>query len=169
MTTFIYFVIGCAAAFACVAVHYRVSGSHRGTVISALSLVAKMASSGCWGATATWVVESYPTVTRSVGYGFVNMTARIGAILAPFALDLDYNFAVSYIVVGVLQVICLVLTLLLPETKGRSLQDNVRADAAENGASPTNGHHYGAVSEELDMRKAENGVHTNLTTEEIKL
>ena len=32
-----------------------------------------------------FVPLNYP---RSVGYGFVNMTARIGAIIAPFALDL---------------------------------------------------------------------------------
>ncbi|KAK3737339.1 hypothetical protein RRG08_067403 [Elysia crispata] len=167
LSTFGYFIIGCGAAFACVAVHYQVSGSHKGTAISALSLVAKMASSGCWGATATWVVESYPTVTRGVGYGFVNMTARIGAIIAPFALDLDYNFAMSYIIVGILQVICLVLTLLLPETKGKSLPDNVRA--AENDVNPSNGHQYGSVREEMDLHKTENGDQTNLTTEEIKL
>ncbi|GFO11523.1 solute carrier family 22 member 21 [Plakobranchus ocellatus] len=148
LTTFGYFVIGCAAAFACVIVHYKVSGSARGTAISVLSLLAKMASSGCWGSTATWVVENYPTVTRSVGYGFVNMTARIGAIIAPFALDLDYNFAASYITVGVLQVVCLFLTLLLPETMGKSLPDNV--DTGNHG-NAENGHTNGFVNEDLDL------------------
>ncbi|GFS15328.1 solute carrier family 22 member 21 [Elysia marginata] len=125
-----------------------------------------MAISGSWGATSTWVVESYPTVTRSVGYGWVNMTARIGGIIAPFALDLDYYFGVSYIICGILQVICLGLTLFVPETRGTSLADNMKAATdIESNVTKPNGHRAGALKEppEVETTKPENGGHLNLS------
>ncbi|RUS90157.1 hypothetical protein EGW08_002036, partial [Elysia chlorotica] len=166
---FAYFFVGCVAAFASVAVHYKVSDEYRGTAVSVLSFLAKMAISGCWGATSTWVVESYPTVTRSVGYGWVNMTARIGGIIAPFALDLDYHFGVSYIVVGILQVICLVLTVFVPETRGTSLPDNMTKGNEKNGGKISNGLRSNSVQSDLDPSKDDSGGHLNLSMEEIKI
>ena len=79
-------------------------------------------------------------------------------------LSKDYNFGPSYITIAVLMVVCLGLTLLLPETKGKSLPDNVN-DAGHHGNQSID-HRYGSVSQALDLQKSEHGVHTKLSPAE---
>ncbi|GFO12749.1 solute carrier family 22 member 21 [Plakobranchus ocellatus] len=75
-------------SFICVALYVSASEHTRDVWISRLSHVSSLFVASSWGASILWVTESYPTVTRSLGYAFANFGSRIGAVLAPFLLNL---------------------------------------------------------------------------------
>ncbi|GFS05649.1 solute carrier family 22 member 15-like protein [Elysia marginata] len=95
------------------------------TIISYTCLVANMAIGVCWTASQTWVAESYPTVTRSLGYGFANMTSRIGAILAPFAINLEQLPLLAFVTMGFITLISTVLTYFWPETCNKTMAETM--------------------------------------------
>lgn len=73
--------------------------------------------------------ELYPTVVRNMGVGAGSTTMRVGSMLAPFVSNTVADapwlptaiFGISGVVAGL---VCLIL----PETKGTSLPDNIEGD-----------------------------------------
>jgi len=77
-----------------------------------------------------FVPELFPTSIRSSANGFFIAFSRVGAILAPIintSISADYQPLTSYLSAG-LAVIVVLLTLILPETKDKSMAD-VQDDA----------------------------------------
>ncbi|XP_035825040.1 solute carrier family 22 member 7 [Aplysia californica] len=136
-TCLVLLAMSAVSAFACMAVNIS-DIEDKGTVTSGLSLAAKMAAAACWAAVQTWGTEIYPTVTRNLGYGVGNTAARLGGIVAPFAINLDDQVVMSYAIIGVLMVICLLLCLIIPETKGEVMADSLIAAPEVDDNSTTN-------------------------------
>uniref|UniRef100_A0A0E9W112 Major facilitator superfamily (MFS) profile domain-containing protein n=1 Tax=Anguilla anguilla TaxID=7936 RepID=A0A0E9W112_ANGAN len=61
-----------------------------------------------------------------MGVGVCSMTSRIGSVLSPFlAFVGTYNKALPYIVMGLLTLAMGLLSLLLPETRGIALPEDL--------------------------------------------
>lgn len=98
--------------------------------ISALATVfiaqfGKFSISGAIAVSWIFVPELFPTSTRSGANGFFIAFGRIGAIVAPIintAIPAEYQSYVSYAAAG-LGVLSVILTLILPETKDKSMDD----------------------------------------------
>ncbi|XP_050453891.1 organic cation transporter protein-like isoform X2 [Cataglyphis hispanica] len=71
--------------------------------------------------------ELFPTVVRNIGVGASSMCARVGSIVAPFVVSLDYIESwLPPIIFGVLPLIGAALCLLLPETAGCTLPETLQ-------------------------------------------
>ncbi|KAK7462568.1 hypothetical protein BaRGS_00038397, partial [Batillaria attramentaria] len=120
------FLIASVSSFAIVPVHFFASAELAGTCITVLALLARACTMFGWNAITVFHAELYPTVVRNIGLGFGNTTARIGGILAPYILvggnNKEYVF---YIIVGVVMAFNFVSPLLLRETGGRPLEDDL--------------------------------------------
>lgn len=98
--------------------------------ISALATVfiaqfGKFSISGAIAVSWIFVPELFPTSTRSGANGFFIAFGRIGAIVAPIinsSIALEYQSYASYASAG-LGVLVVLLTLILPETKDKSMDD----------------------------------------------
>ncbi|CAL1530983.1 unnamed protein product [Lymnaea stagnalis] len=129
-TTSTFLMLSCLSSFGCLAARFAAPENLKQEIMSGLSLTAKLGVASGWVSTQVWVGECYPTVIRSLGYGVVNTAARIGGILAPFAINLDDNAIVSYVVMGCLLLVSVTLLTLIPETNNTALQDSVRMAAS---------------------------------------
>lgn len=71
--------------------------------------------------------ELFPTVVRNIGVGTSSMCARIGSIIAPFVVSLDYiEHWLPPVIFGTLPLIGGALCLLLPETAGCALPETLQ-------------------------------------------
>ncbi|GFS07912.1 solute carrier family 22 member 21 [Elysia marginata] len=120
-------------SFACIGLHLKAPEELREKLISACCLTAKLAVAACWAASQTWVTESYPTVTRSLGYGFANTSSRVGAIIAPFVINLDDMPLFTFILMGSLTLISMVITCFIPETRNKVMAETVQEKALNAG------------------------------------
>nr|XP_026695296.1 organic cation transporter protein-like [Ciona intestinalis] len=57
---------------------------------TAFALIGKMAVSGSYAVIYNYTAELYPTVVRSTAVGLGSMAARVGSIITPFTLQLQY-------------------------------------------------------------------------------
>ncbi|RUS80327.1 hypothetical protein EGW08_011928 [Elysia chlorotica] len=64
--------------------------------------------------------------TRSLGYGFANTTSRVGAVLAPFVMNLDEMPLFAYILMGTLTLVSTISTCFLPETRNKVMAETVQ-------------------------------------------
>ena len=71
--------------------------------------------------------EYIPTSVRTVGFGIANVCSRIGAMTAPYVVDLarDIDRAAPSVVFGSGCLLASLAMLLLPETAGRRLPETV--------------------------------------------
>ncbi|XP_011633595.1 organic cation transporter protein-like [Pogonomyrmex barbatus] len=71
--------------------------------------------------------ELFPTVVRNIGVGASSMCARVGSIVAPFVVSLNYIEAwLPPTIFGILPLIGAALCLLLPETAGCTLPETLQ-------------------------------------------
>ncbi|XP_072762665.1 organic cation transporter protein isoform X1 [Anoplolepis gracilipes] len=71
--------------------------------------------------------ELFPTVVRNIGIGASSMCARVGSIVAPFVVSLNYIESwLPPTIFGVLPLVGAALCLLLPETAGCTLPDTLQ-------------------------------------------
>ncbi|GFO30694.1 solute carrier family 22 member 21 [Plakobranchus ocellatus] len=126
-----FFGIASLASFACVGIHLKAPEELSKRLISAFCLAAKLAVAACWSASQTWVTESYPTVTRSLGYGFANTSSRVGAIIAPFVINLDEMPLFAYILMATLNLLSTISTYFLPETRHKVMAETVQETVQE--------------------------------------
>ncbi|XP_055903258.1 organic cation transporter protein-like [Eupeodes corollae] len=79
--------------------------------------------------------EVFPTVARNSGMGFSSMTARIGSMTATYASTFAaFGYWLPPLVFSSLAFIAVLLTLILPETKGEPLPETL--EDAENYGKP---------------------------------
>ncbi|GFN97826.1 solute carrier family 22 member 21 [Plakobranchus ocellatus] len=114
-----------AISLACVSLQKAVSEPTRGRWISGLCQFATVVILACWSASQVWITESYPTVIRSLSYGFVMLSARIGSTLAPFVVNLDEMPLLSFVLMSIIALVSMVTILFLPETSNQVMQESV--------------------------------------------
>ncbi|CAL1539712.1 unnamed protein product [Lymnaea stagnalis] len=113
-----------ACGFGNLLVHLTVSD--RGTrdlAVNVLSMMFRGTQTGAWAAVVIMTAEIYPTVIRGLGFGAANVSARIGGILAPFALNLSDSPTLAFALMGGLTAASIVLILFLEETNGKAMRD----------------------------------------------
>ncbi|GFR95971.1 solute carrier family 22 member 21 [Elysia marginata] len=88
LTCLVYMSILMMVGVTCVCLHLAAPEHVRDLIIGKLCLVASLVSVSCWAASEIWVTESYPTVTRTLGFGFASLSARVASVLAPFLINL---------------------------------------------------------------------------------
>lgn len=96
------------------------------TLLLVLLFLARGMSLGVFQGFFVYAPEVYPTVIRSLGFGFCSTWARFGGMLTPYIAQvlLRVSWNLSLVVYISLSLMSLVATLLLPyETKGRPMQE----------------------------------------------
>ncbi|XP_076819926.1 organic cation transporter protein-like [Clavelina lepadiformis] len=109
---------------------------------TAFALIGKMAVSGSFAIIYNYTAELYPTVVRSTAVGLGSMSARVGSIITPFTLQLQYILPwLTSVIFGVLALLAGILSLLFPETLGNRMMTSL--DEAEG--------FYKGVKTEIDL------------------
>ncbi|KAG7461814.1 hypothetical protein MATL_G00195120 [Megalops atlanticus] len=72
------------------------------------------------------LLKFIPDVVRSMGLGATSMASRIGSTVSPYIAHIGkYNKIIPYIFMGVISIVTGILSLLLPETKGKELPEHI--------------------------------------------
>ena len=92
-----------------------------------LSMLGKLAITSSYGTVYIFSAELFPTSVRNVGMGAASMSARLGGIICPYINMLsDLWTPLPLIIYGGLALTGGLLTLLLPETLGRTLPETIQ-------------------------------------------
>ncbi|CAK8681467.1 unnamed protein product [Clavelina lepadiformis] len=114
---FMIFLAGCALIASVVVNYFAGNDQTLKTLGVAFAFVAKFGVTGSYAVLYGLTSELYPTELRTNGLGIGITASRIGSILAPYILNLQYEiYWLPNTIFGVLGTICAVLSLLLPET-----------------------------------------------------
>nr|XP_039273911.1 organic cation transporter protein-like isoform X1 [Styela clava]XP_039273912.1 organic cation transporter protein-like isoform X1 [Styela clava] len=90
-----------------------------GTLGTVLALCGKLAVSGAFAIIYNYTAELYPTVVRSTAVGIGSMAARVGSVLTPYTLYLQYSVPwLTGTIFGILSLLAGGTSLLFPETMG---------------------------------------------------
>ncbi|CAL8092517.1 unnamed protein product [Orchesella dallaii] len=97
------------------------------TVVIVLCFAGKIGVAAARSAARMLTGESFPTPVRTMGYGITGVAAGIGGIVSPQIVLIGSLWwsPLPFVTFGVLSIMGSVLSLLLPETAGQSLQDTV--------------------------------------------
>ncbi|KAL0276359.1 UNVERIFIED_CONTAM: hypothetical protein PYX00_003949 [Menopon gallinae] len=108
----------------CIAAAFTPQDIH--IAVIALFLLGKLGITASFGIAYVYTAEVYPTIMRSIGVGASSTTARLGALVAPFAPLLGtYSKPLPLILFSGVSLAAGVFTLFLPETLGTKLPDTV--------------------------------------------
>ncbi|KAL8620052.1 hypothetical protein ACOMHN_015334 [Nucella lapillus] len=126
-----------------------------GSYINAMCMVCRASLVLAWNALALFNAEHYPTVVRNIGIGFCNMCGRMGGILAPYVLHVNEPY-VFYSITGAAMALTALAPLMLEETRGKPLQDElfISANQKTAGAAETverNGQEMCKLSDESEV------------------
>ncbi|GBO16633.1 Organic cation transporter protein, partial [Araneus ventricosus] len=96
-----------------------------------VSLFGKFCITSSFSILYVFSTELFPTTVRTVGLGSAQVSARLGAIIAPFVREMGKasHPIVPQLIFGFLAVTAGLLSLLLPETKNRSIPDTIKEAA----------------------------------------
>ena len=100
----------------------------KGKVILGLAVVVKIGIICAWDIVLIFCVELFPTAVRNLAFGYCNTLTRIGGLIGPVLFP--KNSALLYMAMlclGVITILCVILVLLLPETKGTPFEDMFRS------------------------------------------
>ncbi|CAL4069503.1 unnamed protein product, partial [Meganyctiphanes norvegica] len=92
-----------------------------------LSMIGKLFITGAYSLLYLLCSELFPTCVRSRGLNMASFLGRIGAIIAPFIVDLmavTYTWAPS-LMFGICSAVASLMALALPESKGKPLTDTI--------------------------------------------
>ncbi|XP_050712093.1 organic cation transporter protein-like isoform X1 [Eriocheir sinensis] len=103
-----------------------IPSAYSSTVVT-LAMIGKVAITGCLQTVIFYSSELLPTEVRSRGIGTSFMMSRIGGMVSPFITDLVGTFHpwAPFVVFGVGALMAGAVTLLLPETRGKTLPETV--------------------------------------------
>ncbi|KAH9524891.1 hypothetical protein Btru_028190, partial [Bulinus truncatus] len=125
-STLVFYSLTTLATFGCLLTRLTAFDDVGGTWRMGMSLTARLVAGASLSCVQTWGTELYPTVTRSLGYGFSNLGARIADVAFFFILSLDQSLlTISYIIVTIFLALSAILAVLLPETKDAALVDSI--------------------------------------------
>ena len=88
-----------------------------------LSILGRFAANCSYTILNLYSAEIFPTVVRGVGLGFTVVVSRLGTMMAPYILLLGTYSPTCF---GVAALVSGLLSLLLPETLGRSLPESLQ-------------------------------------------
>uniref|UniRef100_A0A8C8STZ4 Solute carrier family 22 member 13 n=1 Tax=Pelusios castaneus TaxID=367368 RepID=A0A8C8STZ4_9SAUR len=109
-------------------------------LVTTLAVIGKFATSASFSISYIYSAELFPTIIRQTAVGLCSMSSRAGGIISPLTGLLEkYHPAVPMAIFGSSPVIAGVLCFLLPETRGKDLQDHTEK-AEESQWSRENGH-----------------------------
>ncbi|KAM3602215.1 uncharacterized protein V6R79_026438 [Siganus canaliculatus] len=95
-------------------------------VATAFEMIGKFAVTAAFSIAYAYTTELYPTGLRNTALGTCSMASRIGSIVAPYFIYLrSYSMSLPYILMGCLTLLSGLLSLLLPESHGKSLPDTI--------------------------------------------
>lgn len=96
-------------------------------IINGCAMVAKLGVAAAWAALMTFTTETYPTVVRNIGYGCANSISRVGAMVAPQIVQLSKSVSgLMYFLCGTLMFLSSISAALVPETKGKVMENQIR-------------------------------------------
>nr|CAH0104623.1 unnamed protein product [Daphnia galeata] len=97
------------------------------TVIIVFSLMGKFCTSMLTVANNAFTFELFPTVSRGITIALCSTSGKVGAIIAPYIAAMGLvNRSLPYVIFGAISLAIGVLTLLLPESKGRATPATVQ-------------------------------------------
>ncbi|XP_074055223.1 solute carrier family 22 member 13-like [Macrotis lagotis] len=96
------------------------------TITTVLAVVGKFATAAGFTISYVYSAELFPTIIRQTGMGLVAIFSRIAGILTPLVSLLgEYHSAIPMAIYGTLPALVGILCVMLPETKGKTLQDSI--------------------------------------------
>jgi MFS family permease len=105
-------------------------------IIILVAQLGKFAISGAVCVTYIMIPELFPTSIRATGAGFFVLFSRLGSIIAPMIdASISQNHLLiihMYYIYAILIVLCVFLTLLLPETRNVPLADKIHYNTKKN-------------------------------------
>jgi hypothetical protein len=109
---------------------------HNRFTIIFIAQLGKFAISGATCVTYIFVPELFPTTIRGTGMGFFVLFSRLGSTIAPMIdASISHNLSLvtnMYYFYAILTVVCVLLTLLLPETRNVPLADKIDYNTNKN-------------------------------------
>ncbi|XP_039378188.1 solute carrier family 22 member 13-like isoform X1 [Mauremys reevesii] len=109
-------------------------------VVTTLAVIGKFAIAASFSVSYVYAAELFPTIIRQTGVGLCSMSSRVGGIISPLISLLDkYHPAIPMVIFGSTPVTAGILCFLLPETRGKELQDHTE-EAKESQWASENGH-----------------------------
>uniref|UniRef100_A0A673L6T9 Solute carrier family 22 member 5-like n=1 Tax=Sinocyclocheilus rhinocerous TaxID=307959 RepID=A0A673L6T9_9TELE len=99
---------------------------HMNYVAFSLVMLGKFGLSAAFSILYPATAELYPTVLRNTALGTCSMASRVGSILAPYFIYLgSYYRSLPYILIGSVNILSGLLSLLLPESLGSPLPETI--------------------------------------------
>jgi putative MFS transporter len=118
------------------------SFTHNYFIIILIAQLGKFSISGAVCVTYIFVPELFPTSIRGTGMGFFVLLSRLGSTIAPMIdASISHNHSLvthMYYLYALLTVGCVLLTLLLPETRNVPLADKIDYGTTKNKKTSTN-------------------------------
>ncbi|NXP25673.1 S22AD protein, partial [Scytalopus superciliaris] len=125
-----------------------------------LATIGKFAASASFSTSYVYTAELFPTVVRQTGVGLCSMSARVAGVLAPLVRLLgQYHPAIPMAIFGSAPVLGGLLCVLLPETRGTDLPDDMG-----DGHTPAEVHENATSSAENGQVKGKGDGHVNECT-----
>ncbi|XP_075677374.1 organic cation transporter protein-like [Dermatophagoides pteronyssinus] len=91
-----------------------------------LAILGKMSISGSFSLIYVYSAEIFPTILRITGLGMCSFCSRFGAMSAPYLLQLHlFGDSFPFRVIGIITLLAGIVSILLPETKGKKLPDTL--------------------------------------------
>ncbi|XP_048736781.1 organic cation transporter protein-like [Ostrea edulis] len=121
-------------------------------LLVAFAMVGKFGISAAFGEIYIYTGELFPTVVRSFILGFCGIGARLGATISPYIYyfaDGKFGEALPLIIFGGSTIMVALLSIQLPETRGRKLLENVN-DADHEGDLEIDGCKKTKISTDTD-------------------
>jgi len=99
-----------------------------------------------------FTAESYPTLMRTIGFGWASGVGRIGSTIIPFIMFslIEYDVYSSFLLFAVCSLVGVYASITLPfDTMGRSLDEKVEKKVEKEIENPL-------IKADIEMRKNEN-------------
>ncbi|XP_019385652.1 PREDICTED: solute carrier family 22 member 13-like isoform X1 [Crocodylus porosus] len=124
-------------------------------VTTTLAVIGKFSIAASFSVSYVYSAELFPTVVRQTGVGLCSMSARLGGIISPLiGLLGTYNSVIPMAIFGGTPVIGGILCCLLPETRGKELQDGTE-EPVETQWSSDNASLNGPLKQKEDSQEVE--------------
>ncbi|XP_063046715.1 solute carrier family 22 member 4-like [Engraulis encrasicolus] len=97
-----------------------------GALSVTLAMLGKITMTGAFVFVYLYGTELLPTVVRNMGLGITTMASRMGSTVSSYIAYMGtYDRALPYVLMGIISILCGVLSLLLPETKDQPLPEYI--------------------------------------------
>ncbi|XP_005089606.1 solute carrier family 22 member 15-like [Aplysia californica] len=122
--TVIFLIVAGIFSFSIAVVSMTMHSSTGAYVSTCLALATNAFLGLAWNVMVPFFIELFPTSVRTLSFGLSSAASRAGGIVAPYLIprDSDHMY-ISFLVIGVMSVLCCLMTLALPETNKQPMSD----------------------------------------------